>query len=403
MRDLRILLLCISFFACASWARPTCVAVAQGDATAAPTAAQFDAFRTKIEGLTAPSDISAFLAGNLDCANNKLTTDQAGFYDRLLLALYRQYYVARACESGDANAQSRCKRDADTLFRTLRAYMGDAGMINALAATLFAGTTIADTGSSTVPSLLPETQNITLGTVKIESSHFGHEASPLDLSVIGDFGFAPVLAAFDLTATNAAGSSAPQPTLRSSFVQAFNWDTGIRVSGGAGESGEYFGVARVGQTRLDNTVNSFRSADGTTTFTANLANNSDRTAGFWQLGGGIRLFGQPLDQVEVEKTFFSPLIYAEAGYLDDQRLVNRGTDLAGLGPHTSNRSYVSVLFTLLNVKGLGSGSGSSPVSLTFGVDYQGPWLGRGTKWPSGTAIVISSNVDVMSLLKGGSK
>jgi hypothetical protein len=289
--------------------------------------------------------------------------------------------------------------------KDLFAVLKERGIYEPFGAVFNAAATFGDAGTNGVPAAQTDTiQTKTLGVIDWESEHYhsprvssgddGFKLFRPEFSFGGRIGFAPALILVDL----ANGGTPVTPGARPMLQEAFVWDIAPRVNLPVFSKGELSALGRIGQTFLTSDVSSFKQGDASIVATP-VNNNLGRAAVFYETGLEFRMFNQEdLFQTHLQKSYLTPAFTTSAGIRNDNRF-NKDGALAQYNAPEKRWFFRMVVNLVGIVRQKAQGDTADPFNLKFGVDYDRPR--HDARVPAATRYIISSDIDIMKLLRGG--
>ena len=107
---------------------------------------------------------------------------------------------------------------------------------------------------------------------------------------------------------------------------------------------------------------------------------------------------EDLFQTHTQKSYLTPAFSTSAGLRNDNRF-NKAGDLAQYNAPEKRWFFRMVVNLVGIVRQKSQGDASDPFNLKFGVDYDRPR--HDARVPAATRYIVSSDIDIMKLLRGG--
>ena len=272
-----------------------------------------------------------------------------------------------------------------------------------LAAVLRTAFVIADPGDEDTETFERSeltAKNSAAGAVDFELRHWRDEESPVDYSIDGRFGYAPVMAI-----GRRRGQTGPVSTqkLIPLFQNGFIWEVGFKGSWQI-SNGELAGLYKTGQTRLSDLAVKLGS-DENAQLADVVRNGVGRFAWRHDIGAQFRFYGVSLPLAHHDASrLLTPLLSAAVGLRLDERFNNEG-DLQAFPDSSNKRWFAKFSVNILQFLRDGAPKPNDPMGVRIAVDYDGPFGGStDLRFPSSTRLFIEGNADLLKLFGfGGSE
>jgi hypothetical protein len=236
--------------------------------------------------------------------------------------------------------------------------------------------------------------------VLFETRRAFSDLGPVTISAGGRIGFAPVLTIVEETPATNTSEASPAPGamegsasaqgLLGRYQNGFVWEFGPRINCSFSSWLMVTAFASAGQSRV--------TAKGvvldTNTIGLPAEGTNGRTRWSTEYGLKLRLFG---GNAVDENVIMSPPLELSVARRRDNRF--RGDDRLAAFADPESRWVLRFALNALSVAaGLGDDDPKErPFSLTFGVEYEGPWKRSGLRIASGTKFLIRGDVDFSQL------
>ncbi len=235
-------------------------------------------------------------------------------------------------------------------------------------------------------------KNTAAGAVDFELKHWRDEESPVDFSIDGRFGYAPVMAI-----GRPRGQTGPVESqkLVPLFQNGFIWEAGFKASWQL-DLGELAAIYKAGQTRISDLAVKLGS-DENAQLADVVRNGVGRFAWRHDVGVQFRFYGvsMPLAHHDASR-LLTPLVSAAAGVRLDERFNDSG-DLQSF-PDANKRWFIKFSVNILKFLRDGEPKPNDPMGVRIAVDYDGPMGGsKDRRVPSGTRLFIEGNADLLKL------
>jgi hypothetical protein len=314
----------------------------------------------------------------------------------------------RKLEAATSNRDIRAKlvdsynRISERLHELLAAHE----LLRAFSAELLTGFSFTSVGGQTATAATQsdfsgvdsqETQPT--GFVNWETVHFlsdyQHAFVP-DFSLGGTVGFRPSLVLVTIPGAQSGTVVGPLATFEPSFV----WDTDVATNFKVGGLGEVSPFLKGGQTILTS-ADVLLGNKGQSTIGTPVDNATGRAEPFVEYGVRLKVFGESLSVLHVDKSSLTPMVSFVGSVRQDWRFKADG--LLATFSQPKARLVYGVLIDTLQV--IQRGNSNSPISLTIQVDYETsfhrPTSASPMVVPSGTRVFFQGSTDIIKVFQQG--
>jgi len=325
--------------------------------------------------------------------------------------------ILRRWANLDAIAEAEQLTTLDTLDKRLQGLMAYVGLLDPLAGSLVAGPVLGTTGKLSPGSTSTGTGGSSTGTtgtasvssgsntnalahVEWSSKHFFDDTwSPIDASFGGSFGLQPALTLLTNPPPATGTTTTPAPTT-SQYQSAFVWDLNGRANFHTGTAAELSSIFRAGQIRLL-TGNGATIVDqgANSTLQIPLNGNANSMSWFYEVGAEWNYYNKSLEVVHAEKGQLDPAFNVGISYKIDSRF-SQNAGVVGFSSPDRRLDFQFLINGLKIFDRRPDTTTSKPYAISFGVKYE---RGFGANpVPSGTAIIIQGDVNLLKLINPGS-